>query len=170
MSWELSYDTYISGVSSNRLESEIEECEDYKKRIENEIFALILMDPSKVRNSRKRSKKDSDYDSDDYSYLNNAQYLTKLWEELKEQWEENHSKLVRCSDAKYAVERKTRKVHLCPDCMVELHCEPKKDDNGVCYRYLPTCPKCGKTYSTEYSNADDMPKAVVAEIDTWSEG
>ena len=173
MSYELSYDTYISRVASTELDSEIEENKQWKDRIEMEIFGLILSDPAKVRNQRKRSKKDDDED-EQYPWMNNPQYLTKVWEDLKEQWDEAAYKLIKCQDAKDAVERKTRKVAMCDVCHRELHSEWNKET----YHSELRCPKCGKLFNSDYwctypdgtKPETELPDPVIAEIDTFSEG
>ena len=175
MGYELSYDTYISRVASNELDAEIEENEQYKKRVELEIFGLILSDPAKVRRLRKRNKKQTtDEEDEQYSWLNNPQYLTKLWEELKEQWEEAEYKIIKCRDAKDAVERKTRKVVMCDVCHRELH----SDWNNETYKSELRCPVCGKLFNPDYycnypdgtKPETELPDPVIAEIDTFSEG
>ena len=175
MSYELSYDTYVTGVSSDELESRIRECKEWLERIETEIFALILSDPAKVRNQRRRRRKDDEpIDDDDYSWMDNPQYLTKRWEELKQDWDETHCRLTKYEDALYAVERKTREVDVCPDCMRELEWirEEKPSDGGYCHTRL-TCPVCRKVYAAhpteaEGENARPMPKTVV--VRTFTEG
>ena len=168
MGWELSYETYISHVGSNELESRILDLEEYKRKIENEILATMLMDPSKLRNQRNRSKIDFDYDEDS-SHLNNAQYIVKIWEELHEEYEDTISKLARYRDALEAIRQNTRKIVICPDCLKELDFSTEEDENGYRTSVLK-CPKCGKKYSSEYNPTSRHPTAPTAEIKTWSEG
>lgn len=174
MSYELSYDTYISRVASNELDSAIEDNKRYKEQVEMEIFGLILSDPAKVRNIKKRTKKDDDDEDAQYPWMNNPQYLAKLWEELKEQWEDAMYKIIKCSDARDAVERKTRKVALCDVC----HRELKPEWNKETYHSELRCPVCGKLFNPDYyctypdgtKSDTELPDPVIAEIDTFSEG
>lgn len=174
MSYELSYDTCISRVASNELDSEIEENKRYKEQVEMEILALIVSDPAKVRTLAKRTKKSDDDEDGQYYWMNNPQYLIKLWEELKEQWEDAVYKIVKCTDAKYAVERKTRTVALCDSC----HRELKSEWNKESYHSELRCPTCGKlfnpdyycTYPGETKPETTLPDPIVAEINTFSEG
>ncbi len=83
MSHTLSYDSHMCGQYIDHLDEDIEDSKSQKKQIEEAILALICMDPSKVRNSKKSKK---DYD-EDYEWMNNAQYLLHQWEELRSEWE-----------------------------------------------------------------------------------
>ena len=89
-----------------------------------------------------------------------------MWDELREQWEEAHSRLVHCYDAQYAVERGTRDVYLCPDCHVELDYvrDTEKD-----FDYNLTCPKCKKIFKDVYSYNEDSgkPEPMKATINTY---
>ena len=166
MSHEISYETYMCGQYTSDLESTIEELEEYKSNLETQIFALLCMDPSKIRNSRKRKGEDLE-DSD---YLNNAQYLCNLWSELKEEWENTVCKLSRCYDVKTAMERKTREIFVCPDCLREIDYENHRGEDGY-YSEELTCPKCGKIFMTEDdSETSDKAKPMKIEINTWNEG
>ena len=176
MGHELQYETNLCGICSEDLRKTVEENEEYKRRIENEIFALILMDPSKVRNQRRKSKKDDDFDDDDF--LNNAQYLTRLWEELKEQWEDAWSHIIRCGDADEAVKHSYKEVDVCPDC----HCEiewtkeeiKKEDSEWPRVEEVYKCPKCGKKYhycDDGYCEGEEkLAEPMVVTIKTWNEG
>lgn len=176
MGHELQYETNICGVYSEELLAEVEKSEKYKKSIENEIFALILMDPSKIRNQRRKSKKDEDCDDDDY--LNNAQYLTRLWEELKEQWEDAFSHVIRCGDAEEATHNPYKTVDVCPDCHCEIEwikVEVEDTDNPyVHYEDVYKCPKCGKKYNYRddgyCEDEEKLPQPMKVTVRTWSEG
>lgn len=167
MPQEFSYETFMTRVHANELDEQIEENERYKDDVETEILGLIMMDPSKVRNARRKKKGEND--DEDYGWMNNVQYLTHLWKELKEQWEESHARIVRCNDAKWAVERKTRNVDVCPDCLVELNTERIKP-----LEFGLVCPKCGKQYINDYSapyeENKDKPKSMVITINTYEDG
>ncbi len=173
MGHEISYETYVCGVYSQDLPRLIEENEEYQKSIENEIFALILMDPSKVRNQRRKSNKD---DRDDDEWLNNAQYLTKLWEELKEQWQDSFAKVCRYSDASHATENSYKEVSICPDCHCEIEWiqEEVKGDKYTSYKEVYKCPKCGKKYNYRddgfCEDGENLPQPMKVKIRTWSEG
>ncbi len=178
MGHELQYETNLCGIHSSELHSLVKENEDYKRRIEEEIFALILMDPAKVRNKRRKSKKD-DYDDDD-EWLNNAQYLTRLWGELKEQWEDAWCHIIRCSDAEEAVEHPYKEIDVCPDCHCEIEWIKKEVEvTDEDYQYtrckdVYECPKCGKQYNYRedgYSEGEEpLPMPMVIKVRTWSEG
>jgi len=182
MAWELTYEGYFNHISSEQLTETIEENNEYKRRIENEILGLIMMDPSKVRNKKNKSKNKDAFDDDDDSWMNNVQYLTRCWEDLKEQWEEANAKIIRCGDAKDAIERDHRVVEICPDCLVELQQERREfestDDSYHHYDLVLACPKCGKVFATtsEIYAAENggepltKPKPMFITIKTWSEG
>lgn len=166
MPQEFSYETFMTRVHEDELDEQIEDNEKYKSDVETQILGLIMMDPSKVRNVRRKKKGNDD---EDYGWMNNVEYLSHLWNDLKEQWEEAHARIVRCSDAKWAVEQRTRKVDVCPDCLVELVWERKKD-----FHYSLVCPKCEKEYVNEnspsYEENNDKPKSMVITINTFTDG
>ena len=176
MGHELQYETNLCGIHSSELHGVVEENEDFKKRIEDEIFSLILMDPSKVRYQRKKSKKD-DFDDDD-EWLNNAQYLTKLWRELREQWEDAWCHIIRCGDAEEAVNHPYKEIDVCPDC----HCEiewlkeevPDEEYGYIRYKDIYKCPKCGKKYNYRKDgyceDEEKLPDPMTVTVKTWSEG
>ena len=175
MGHELQYESYLCGIHSQDIDRVVEEGEDYLRKIENEIFALILMDPSKVRNQRRKSKKDECSEDDDW--LNNAQYLTKLWEELKEEWENTQSKLNRVGDAQYCIKNPVREVNVCPECHCEIEWADKEvtDENSTYPYHKPVyqCPNCGKEFASEPYEAEGenaKPLPLVVKIKTWSEG
>ena len=164
MGYELTYQALLRGTTVDQLDSEIEDNIGYLERIEQEIFALICMDPSKVRIPKKKS----DESDDDCSWMDNAEYLAHKWNELKEQWRETHDKLTSCQAAKYAVEDKVRHVNLCPDCMVEI----ESGYNHETHEFEQKCPKCGKLYKYRFScqtPEEDQAYAVDAEIKTYHE-
>lgn len=168
MGQKLYYETSLLDTMAYDLDSEIEDNKRYLERISAEIFALICMDPSKVRNQCKRSK---DEDGDDYDWMNNAEYLSKKWEDLKEQYEETLAKLLACQDAKYATENKTRTVMLCPDCMVEV----ESGYDHKTFEWFYKCPKCGKVFKMkpygpkEDEQKDEGPYPIEAIINTFRE-
>lgn len=170
MGYELTYQASLRGTTADKLASEIEDNENYLERIEQDIFALICMDPSKVRRDKKKSNGNEE-DEEEYAWMNNAQYLAKMWDDLKEQWKETMEKLIRCSQAQAALDDKTRWVRLCPDCMVEVKC----DYNHETYKWEDKCPKCGKVYEMRpyVKNGEEDknkgPFAVEAEVSTWHE-
>ena len=174
MGHEISYDATLCGVYGQDLHREIEENEEYKKRVEQEILALIMMDPSKVRQNKRKRAKD-EYDED--SYLNNAQYLIQLWNELKEQWEDTTWKVSAYSNAEYAMKEKYRKIYICPDCKHEIEWLPEKRIEADGYSHIVEkfkCPICGKeySYSEDDYNESDKSKAKPMEVTvrTFSEG
>ena len=167
MGYELTYQASLRGTTVDQLDSEIEDNIGYLERIEQDIFALICMDPSKVRPPKKKS----DEGDDDCSWMDNAEYLAHRWNELKEQWRETHDKLTSCQSAKYAVEDKVRHVSLCPDCMVEI----EGGYNYETHQFEQKCPKCGKLFKPRYymenseAEQDNGPFAVEAEVKTFHE-
>lgn len=177
MGHELQYETNLCGIYSKDLHRTVVENEEYKKKIEDEIFALILMDPAKVRHQRRKSKKD-DYEDDD-EWLNNAQYLTKLWGELKEQWEDAWCHVIRCGDAEYATKNPYKEVDICPDCHCEIEWMKEEvprtgDSEWDRYRDVYKCPKCGKKYNYRddgyCEDEENLPEPMKVTIKTWSEG
>lgn len=176
MGHEISYETHVCGVYSQDLPRLVEENEEYQKSIENEIFALIMMDPSKVRNQHRKSKKGDGFDEDDTDWMNNAQYLTKLWEELKEQWQDSFARVCRYSDASYAVKNPYKEVDICPDCHCEIEWirEEVKHDKYTSYKEVYKCPKCGKKYNHRddgyCEDGENLPQPMKVTVRTWSEG
>lgn len=166
MGYSITYEARILGVTIDNLDSEIEDNQKYLERIEEEIFALICMEPSKVRNSHKKGD-----DGEDMSWMDNSEYLVHKWSELKEQWRETHDKLTSCIQAKYAVDDKTRHVDLCPDCLVEI----ESGYNHETHEFEQKCPKCGKLYKPHYylknseDEKDNGPFSVEAEVKTYRE-
>lgn len=182
MAWELTYESYFKHIPSNQLDETIEENTEYKRQIENEILGLIMMDPSKVRNKPKSSKNKDAFDDDDDAWMNNVQYLTRCWKDLKEQWENANATILRCNEAKDAIARDHREVEICPDCLIELQFENREiEKTAECYsrfEQVLACPKCRKVYATNgeiYAAEQGVaeltkPKPMIVTIKTWGEG
>ena len=144
MGHELTYRTWARGVYSSEASHDAAEAEETLRRIEDRILAMICMDPEKIVAKR-----------DDPRGGNNAETLYEIWDELRDWWHDTHRSLVVSRQIEGAVQEKTYKVELCPDCFRQL--DDVYDREACAFKW--TCQKCGKT----------VDKPAVAEINTITE-
>lgn len=163
MGYELSYESWITGVGSREIDEEIRSTESTIEYIKQSIFALICMPPNMVQ---QKSRRKGDKDSENWP---NDEYLVHRWRELYEELDENICRLSRLYAAKGAIERKTRTVFLCPKCFTEVKNEYSEEDKG--YHWF--CPNCGKfeeLKDADYDSSEVKKQFITATINTFSEG
>lgn len=137
MGHEIKYLTWSCGVSSDQADWEVENNERILQRIESEIFAYICMSPDQIRAKRSRKKQDDECDD---PCTNNAEYLSRIWESLKESWRETHHDLIVNGQIQSAVSDKETLVELCPKCMHQV----KDVYDPEIHDWAWKCPKCGR--------------------------
>ena len=136
MGHEINYRTWTCGMYLRDVDTDIQDNERYLRRIENEIFAYMCMSPDQIR--AKRSKKKAD-DECDNPCMNNAEYLSHVWEDLKEQWHETANTLHIARQLKNAMADNEYKVEVCPECLHQLRNEYDHEKGDWVWK----CPEHG---------------------------
>lgn len=138
MGHEINYRTWERGIYAKDAASDAEDSASYLDKIEQQIFAYMCMGPDQVQVNSKDDEKDECAGAWKV-YEDNAAYLSRVWNDLKEQWRDTHRTLVVAEQIKGALENNEYVVEVCPECLHQVRYRYDKDKADFVWE----CPEHG---------------------------